>query len=78
VADELQIDVADEGVVISDLDDRSVAAGIGFQKGDLIVAINGERLSSTKDVDRQLDRAGGYWEITINRGGRVFTTVLGR
>jgi hypothetical protein len=25
-----------------------------------------------------LNRAGGYWEITINRGGRIFTTVLGR
>jgi len=78
VADELQIDVADEGVVIADLDDRSVAASIGFEKGDLIVAINGEHLASTKEVDRLLEGARGYWEITVNRGGRVFTTVLGR
>ncbi|HZH10148.1 MAG TPA: DegQ family serine endoprotease [Microvirga sp.] len=78
VADELQVDLADEGVVIADLDERSVAASIGFEKGDLIVAINGERLSSTKDAERLIDKAGGYWEITVNRGGRVFTTVLGR
>ncbi|WP_414473945.1 Do family serine endopeptidase [Microvirga sp. M2] len=78
VADELQVDMADQGVVVADLDDRGVAANVGFQKGDLIVAINGERLASTKDAERLIGQAGGYWEITINRGGRVFTTVLGR
>jgi S1-C subfamily serine protease len=78
VADELQIDIADDGVVVAELDERSVAASVGFQKGDQIVAINGERLASTRDAERMIDRAGGYWEITISRGGRVFTTVLGR
>ncbi|WP_262273012.1 Do family serine endopeptidase [Microvirga yunnanensis] len=78
VADELQIEIADDGVVVADLEDRSVAAGVGFEKGDQIVAINGERLASTKDADRLINRNGGYWEITVNRGGRVFTTVLGR
>jgi len=78
VADELQIDIADDGVVVADLDERSVAASVGFQKGDQIVAVNGERLASTRDAERMIDRTGGYWEITISRGGRVFTTVLGR
>jgi S1-C subfamily serine protease len=78
VAEELQIDIADDGVVIGDLDEASVAASVGFQKGDQIVAINGERLASTKDAERLIGRIGGYWEITISRGGRVFTTVLGR
>ncbi len=78
VAEELQIDISDDGVVVADLDERSAAAGLGFKKGDQIVAINGERLASTKDAERLIARAGGYWEITINRGGRVFTTVLGR
>jgi S1-C subfamily serine protease len=78
VADELQINGADQGVVVADIDERSVAANVGFEKGDLIVAINGERLTTTKDAERLIDRANGYWEITVNRGGRVFTTVLGR
>jgi Do/DeqQ family serine protease len=78
VADELQIELSDDGVVIADLDERSVAAGVGFQKGDQIVAINGDRLASTRDAERVIDKAGAYWEITISRGGRVFTTVLGR
>jgi S1-C subfamily serine protease len=78
VADELQIEIADDGVVVADLDERSVAANVGFEKGDQIVAINGERLASTKDAERVIDRNSGYWEITVSRGGRVFTTVLGR
>jgi Do/DeqQ family serine protease len=78
VAEELQIDISDDGVVVADVEERAVAASLGFQKGDQIVAINGERLASTRDAQREIDRAGGYWEITISRGGRVFTTVLGR
>jgi Do/DeqQ family serine protease len=78
VADELQIEIADDGVVIADLEERSVAASVGFEKGDQIVAINGERLASTRDAERIIGQNGRYWEITISRGGRVFTTVLGR
>jgi Do/DeqQ family serine protease len=77
VADELQIDVSQEGVVVAELEDNAAAARVGFQKGDQIVAINGQRLSATKDVERAMRGGGPYWEITINRGGRVFTTVLG-
>lgn len=78
VADELQIDVADDGVVVADLEERSVAASVGFEKGDQIVAINGDRVANTRDADRLINRNGGYWEITVSRGGRIFTTVLGR
>ncbi|GEO15727.1 serine protease [Microvirga aerophila] len=78
VAEELQIDISDDGVIVADVEERGVAASLGFQKGDQIVAINGERLASTRDAQREIDRAGGYWEITISRGGRVFTTVVGR
>ncbi len=78
VADELQIDIADDGVVVADLEERSVSASVGFEKGDQIVAINGERLANTRDAERLINRNGGYWEIIVSRGGRVFTTVLGR
>lgn len=77
VADELQIDVSPDGIVVADLEDNSVAQRVGFQKGDQVVAINGQRLTTTKDAERLVRTGGQYWEITINRGGRVFTTVLG-
>jgi S1-C subfamily serine protease len=78
VAEEFQIDISDDGVVVAELDEQGVAASVGFQKGDQIVALNGERIASTKDIERLTQRTGGYWEITVSRGGRVFTTVFGR
>jgi S1-C subfamily serine protease len=78
VADELQIDVSADGVVVAELDENGAAARVGFQKGDQILAVNGQRLATTKDAERLLARSGGgYWEITVNRGGRVFTTAIG-
>ncbi|MGO4705056.1 DegQ family serine endoprotease [Microvirga sp. 2MCAF38] len=77
VADELQIDVSQDGVVVADLDETGVAARVGFQKGDLILAINDQKIAETKDIERLLQRGERYWEITINRRGRVFTTMLG-
>ncbi|WP_112663967.1 DegQ family serine endoprotease [Microvirga flavescens] len=77
VADELQIDVSQEGVVVADLEETGVAARVGFQKGDLILAINDQKIVETKDIERLLQRGERYWEITINRRGRVFTTMLG-
>jgi len=49
----------------------------GWQPGDLILAINGERIAASRDLDRAMRDGRGVWEITLNRGGRVFTTVLG-
>jgi Do/DeqQ family serine protease len=78
VADEFQIDVSTDGVVVAELDETGAAARVGFQKGDAIVAVNGQRLATTKEAERLMTRSGsGYWEITVNRGGRVFTTTIG-
>nr|WP_246728520.1 Do family serine endopeptidase [Microvirga terricola] len=78
VAEEFQIDISDDGVIVADVDESSTAASVGFRQGDQLVAIDGERLASTKDAERVIGKASGYWEITVNRGGRIFTTVLGR
>jgi S1-C subfamily serine protease len=77
VADELQLEVSEDGVVVSELDENGVAVRVGFQKGDQILAINGQRIKATRDVERLVQRGDAYWEITINRRGRTFTTVLG-
>ncbi len=77
VAEELSIETGTEGVVIQEVERGSVASRVGFQPGDLILAINGERVASSRDLDRFMRDGRGLWEITLNRGGRVFTTVLG-
>jgi Do/DeqQ family serine protease len=77
VADELQLEVGTDGVVIADVDEGSPASRVGFRKGDLILAINGERVATSKDLDRLLRGSSQMWRITINRGGQVLTSVLG-
>jgi S1-C subfamily serine protease len=77
VADELQLDVGSEGVVIAEVDEGSAANRVGFRKGDLILAINGERLATSKDLERIIRGGSQTWRITINRGGQVMTSVLG-
>jgi S1-C subfamily serine protease len=78
VADEMQLETSADGVALAEIDSGSVAQRVGFQKGDVILAINGERVTSSKDLERMIARGGqGMWQITINRGGKVMTSVLG-
>jgi len=78
VADEMQLETSADGVAIAEIEDGSVAQRVGFQKGDVILAINGERVASSKELERMIARSSrGMWQITINRGGQVITSVLG-
>jgi len=76
VADELQLDLGQDGVAVFEIDDNSIAQRVGFQKGDVILAINGERTSTSRDIERAVRNGGQLWEVTISRAGRVFTTAL--
>src|SRR5829696_2484853 len=64
VADELQLEVGSDGVVIAEVDEGSAASRVGFRKGDLILAINGERVTASKDVERLIRGGGQMWRIT--------------
>jgi S1-C subfamily serine protease len=75
-AEELQVD-ASEGVIITEIDEGSPAQLVGFQKGDVVIAINGEKVGTTRDLDRIMRGGGQVWQFTINRGGQVLTTVFG-
>jgi Do/DeqQ family serine protease len=76
VAEELSIDTGNEGVVVSEIEEGSTAANIGFQKGDLIVALNGERMASSRDVEAILKERRRAWEVTISRKGQTITSVF--
>src|SRR5437773_4868530 len=47
VADELHLDVDTEGVVVTDLGNDTTAANVGFQKGDIITAVNNQKITKT-------------------------------
>jgi Do/DeqQ family serine protease len=76
LAEELSLEPSAEGVVVTDVEADSAAGQIGFQKGDIIVAVNREKMESSRDVDRAAASRPRGWELTLTRGGRTFTTVV--
>ncbi|ACA16211.1 protease Do [Methylobacterium sp. 4-46] len=76
VAEELQLDLPADGVVIAEVDGGSIAARAGLQKGDVIVAVNGASVASTRDLDRITRNSLSAWEVTINRGGQQLTSLF--
>ncbi|KQP24505.1 serine protease [Methylobacterium sp. Leaf102] len=77
VAEEIQVDLPAEGVAVAGVEENSIAARAGLQKGDIIVAINGAPISTTKDLERITRNSLNMWEVSINRGGEVLTSVFG-
>jgi Do/DeqQ family serine protease len=77
LADELQVQNVDEGVVILDVDAGSLASNVGFQRGDVIQDVNGERVGKTRDLEKATSVPNRSWSITILRGGQKISAVFG-
>jgi Do/DeqQ family serine protease len=77
LADQFRLDPSSEGVVIVEIADRSAAAGLGFQKGDVVLAVNGTAIEKTSDLVRVTERSSRLWRITIQRDGQRVSVVLG-
>jgi len=76
LADELQVRNAEEGVVIVDVDSGSYASNLGFQRGDVIQEVNGERITKTHDLERLTGTPSRSWRIIILRGGQKISAVF--
>ena len=76
LADELQLQNADEGVVIVDVDSGSYASNLGFRRGDIILSVNGEHIAKTRDLARATERPSNSWQIVIRRGGQQISAVF--
>jgi len=76
LADELQLQNVDAGVVILDIDNGSYASNLGFQRGDVIQEVNGEPIAKTRDLDRVTKAPNASWRIGILRGGQKISAVF--
>src|SRR3954468_12383366 len=77
VADEMRLDTTTEGVVVIDLADGGTAASVGFQKGDIILAVNNQKIARTSDLDKASKTSSRIWRITVERGGQQINVTLG-
>src|SRR5664279_3439075 len=76
LADELQLQNVDDGVVIVDVDNGSYASNLGFQRGDVIQEVNGEAIAKTRDLERVTKVPSNSWRIGILRGGQKISAVF--
>jgi S1-C subfamily serine protease len=77
MADEMRLDPSTEGVVITDIADGSLAQSLGFMRGDVVNAVNNQKIVKTRDLERASSQASRVWRIVITRGGRQLSVVLG-
>jgi Do/DeqQ family serine protease len=77
VADELHLDADIEGVVVTDLAGDGTAASLGFQKGDIILVVNNQKIARTRDLEKATRDAARIWRITLVRGGQQINVTLG-
>jgi Do/DeqQ family serine protease len=77
VADELHLDADTSGVVVTEIADDSTAAGVGFQKGDIILAVNNQKVAKTSDLEKATSQSSRLWRITLVRGGQQINVTLG-
>jgi Do/DeqQ family serine protease len=76
LADELRLDAETEGVVITEVTDGSAAQSLGFQKGDIVVSVNNEKINKPVDLERVTNAGGRNWRITIMRGGQQISVTF--
>ena len=76
LADELRLDSQTQGVVITNVADGSAAQSVGFQKGDIVVSVNGQAVAKSSDLERIASAGGRQWRITILRGGQQISVMF--
>lgn len=75
LAEELGVDAFSQGVMVTKVA-GGPAAAVGLQPGDIIRAVNGQQITSTRDLTAVAGRPAGAWQVTIERGGRQITATF--
>ncbi len=77
LVEELSLANAHEGVVVAEVPEGTTAANVGVQKGDIVLAVNGQKIATTRDLEKAAAARPNYWKLTIGRGGQVIQTIIG-
>ncbi|MEX1061258.1 MAG: PDZ domain-containing protein, partial [Methyloceanibacter sp.] len=65
-----------EGVVVLEVKEKTPAARLGVKRGDIVVAVNKEKVKSVAQLVTVLDLAGGGWRLSVERGGKMFNLAI--
>ena len=74
--EEMSLEGFREGVVVTEIEDSSIAQQLNVQKGDVIVSVNDQKIATTRDLEKLVASRKPTWKLTISRGGEVFTSLV--
>ena len=77
LAEEKGIQGIDRGVIIAEIKEGSIAGNIGLQTGDLVLAINGAKITTVTEALAALGAATNGWRLKIQRDGNEITMMFG-
>ncbi|MCB2099095.1 MAG: Do family serine endopeptidase [Parvularculaceae bacterium] len=66
------------GIVVTDVSQGSFAFRSRLRRGFRVLAINGVKVSTTADLQRELAKPATGWTIDIDRGDRIIAWRVGR
>ncbi len=76
VAEELGIDEEEKGVVVLDVAPSTTAARFGFRRGDIVVGLNNEKMTSVETLVQALTQSPGGWRLSFEREGQVYNVAI--
>ena len=77
VAEELALGEARAGVVVAEVAEGSPAAELGLRKGDVVVAVNGQKIATTRELEAACAARPRVWDLSIERGGQLIESRVG-
>ncbi|MBL4613330.1 MAG: DegQ family serine endoprotease [Magnetovibrio sp.] len=76
LADELSLVHEKVGVIVMALDRKGSAARLGFERGDIVLKLNGVAIQSVKHLSTLLRETASTWIIRIERDGNESNIVI--
>jgi Do/DeqQ family serine protease len=76
VATELGINDMTAGVIVVGIKENELGINVGIQRGDLILEINGEKVTSTEKLANLMSDKNRTWKIAYQRGNNVLTLTV--
>jgi Do/DeqQ family serine protease len=76
VAEELGIEEEGPGVVVLGVESNTPAARLGVRRGDLVIALNNDRVTSVAGLARALGGSQRGWRLSFQREGQVYNLAI--
>ena len=77
LAGEMNVDLAQSGVIITSIHRSTSANSLGLSTGDILLEINNETITSTKQLEHLMNRPARHWRLILQRGTQKLEVMIG-